>query len=398
MRGRVLWRDGESIGLRTRAGDVVVAPAGEARPGDLVATAAAGGDSAGDGEPPRVVRRWQGGDYPPAGSEVARLPRRRLEALARRAAVLREARRFFDDRDFAEVDVPVRVPAPGLEVHLDAIAAGGGEWLITSPEYQMKRLLAAGLDRIYALCRCSRGGEVGPHHQPEFTMLEWYRGWAGLDDVLRDTEELVAGVALAIARTTRLAYGGRALDLEPPWPRRPVADVMEEWAGVAIRGDEEPGALAERMRGAGIDVGSAVEWDDLFYAAFVSRVEPRLAGLERPLVLDQWPIALAALARPMGGQPEVVERFEAYAGGLELCNAFGELTCAAEQRRRFEADQARRGRDGRPVHAIDERLMAALAEGLPPSAGNALGVDRLVMLMTGANDIRDVVWFTADEL
>ncbi len=130
----------------------------------------------------------------------------------------------------------------------------------------------------------------------------------------------------------------------------------------------------------------------------MSRVEPRLAALERPLVLDQWPIRLCALARPVDGRPEVVERFEAYAGGLELCNAFGELTVAAEQRRRFEEDRRRRGRDGKPVHPIDEKLVAALAEGLPPSAGNALGIDRLVMLLTGRAEIRDVVWFTADEL
>ena len=389
LRGRVLWRDGDAIGLRTSAGDTVVSPAGDARPGDLIE--AAGGAA------PVVVRRHEGGDYPPPGSEVARLPRERLQALAARAAVLRGARAFFDGRGFLEVDVPVCVPAPGLEVHLDAVAAGG-QWLITSPEYQMKRLLAAEVGAIYALCRCSRGGEVGPHHQPEFTMLEWYRPWADLGDVLRDTEELVAETALALRGSTRVSYAGHSLDLEPPWPRRSVADVMEEWAGVAIRGDEDPGDLAARLRAAGIDVGQAVEWDDLFYAAFVSRVEPRLAGLDRPLVLDQWPIRLCALARPVDGRPEVVERFEAYAGGLELCNAFGELTCASEQRRRFEEDQLRRGRDGKPVHPIDEKLVAALVEGLPPSAGNALGIDRLVMLLTGRGDIRDVVGFTADEL
>ncbi len=387
-RGRVLWRDGDSIGLRTRSGDLVISPAGDARPGDLVEV----------GDSPRVVQRYQGGDYPGPGSEVARLPRARLEALAARAQVLRGARDFFDRRGFLEVDVPVRVPAPGLEVHLDAVAAGPGQWLITSPEYQMKRLLAAEVGPIYALCRCSRGGEVGPHHQPEFTMLEWYRPWAQMDEVLRDTEELVAESARAIRQTTRLSYAGCSLDLEPPWPRRSVAEVMEEWAGVTVRGDEETAELAARLRAAGVDVGQATEWDDLFYAAFVSRVEPRLAALERPLVLDQWPIRLGALARPVDGRPEVVERFEVYAGGLELCNAFGELTVAAEQRHRFEEDQRRRARDGRPVHPIDEKLVAALAEGLPPSAGNALGIDRLVMLLTGRTDIRDVVWFTADEL
>ncbi|HWM85481.1 MAG TPA: EF-P lysine aminoacylase EpmA [Kofleriaceae bacterium] len=385
----MLWRDGDSIRLRTRVGDVTVGPAGDARAGDLVAGAGAG--------PPLIVRRFEGGDYPQPRSEVARLPPQRLEALARRTAVLRGVRGFFDRLDFAEVDVPVRVPAPGLEVHLDAVAAGE-HWLITSPEYQMKRLLAAELGRIYALCRCSRAGESGSHHQPEFTMLEWYRGWARLEDVLRDTEELVAELSAAILQTTRLSYGGHALDLEPPWPRRSVADLMEEWAGVAIRGDEEAGELAARLRAAGIDVGEAVEWDDLFYSAFVSRVEPRLGALDRPLVVVDWPVALCALAREVPGRPEVVERFEVYAGGLELCNAFGELTCATEQRRRFEEDQRRRARAGRPVYPIDEKLLAALEEGLPPSAGNALGVDRLVMLLADRTDIRDVVWFTADEL
>jgi lysyl-tRNA synthetase class 2 len=388
----VLWRDGDSIGLRTRVGDLVIARGGDARPGDLVVLPSAAADG-----PPVVVRRYPGGDYPAPGSEVARLPPARLDALARRAAILRAVRSYFDQRDFAEVDVPVRVRAPGLEVHLDAVAAGD-RWLITSPEYQMKRLLAAELGRIYALCRCSRAGESGPHHQPEFTMLEWYRGWAGLDEVLRDTEEMVAEVADGLCQTARLSYAGREIDVTPPWPRRSVAEVMEEWAGIRVRGDEEAGRLGELVRAAGVDTGTAVEWDDLFFAAFVGRVEPRLAELDRPLVLVDWPIALGALARAAPGRPHVVERFEAYVGGLELCNAFGELTSAAEQRRRFEDDQRRRARDGKPVHPIDEKLMAALDEGLPPSAGNALGIDRLVMLLTGRTSIRDVVWFTDDEL
>ena len=388
----MLWRDGESIGLRTRVGDLVIARGGDAQPGDLVVVPAAAGDG-----PPEVVRRYMHGDYPPPGSEVARLPPERLDALARRAAILRGVRAWFDQRDFAEVDVPVRVRAPGLEVHLDAVAAGD-RWLITSPEFQMKRLLAAELGRIYALCRCSRAGESGPHHQPEFTMLEWYRGWARLDDVLRDTEEMVAEVAAGVCQAVKVEHGGREIDLTPPWPRRSVAEVMEEWAGVVVRGDEEAGVLGERVRAAGIDTGSAVEWDDLFYAAFVTRVEPRFCEMDRPLVLVDWPIALGALAQAAPGRPHVVERFEAYVGGLELCNAFGELTSASEQRRRFEEDQRRRGRDGKPVYPIDEKLMAALVEGLPPSAGNALGVDRLVMLLTGRTRIRDVVWFTDDEL
>ena len=177
-----------------------------------------------------------------------------------------------------------------------------------------------------------------------------------------------------------------------------VAEAMERWAGVVVRGDEEAGVLAERLRDAGIDVGDAVEWDDVFFAGFVSRVEPGIAALERPLILHDWPAPLGALARRAPGRPQVVERFEAYAGGIELCNAFGELTCPVEQRARFEDDLRRRAARGAAVYPVDEKLLAALEEGLPPSAGNALGFDRLVMLLTGAASIRQVVWFTADEL
>jgi lysyl-tRNA synthetase class 2 len=285
-------------------------------------------------------------------------------------------------------------------VHLDAVPAGQGRWLITSPEYQMKRLLAAGLERIVALCRCVRGGEVGAQHEPEFTMVEWYRAWSDLEAVLADTEELVAAVALAVRGDATVEVGGRTIDVAPPWPRMTVAEAMARWAGLApevvLGGDEE--ALAAALAAAGIDTGSALAWDDLFYAGFVARVEPRLAELERPLVVTDWPVRLGALARRSPSRPGVVERFEAYVGGVELCNAFGELTCPVEQRARFEEDQRQRAARGKPVHPIDEKLVAALEEGLPPSAGNALGLDRLVMLVTGALSIRDVVWFTDDEL
>jgi lysyl-tRNA synthetase class 2 len=346
-----------------------------------------------------VVLDHRGGDYPGSASEVARLPRARLDALRARAAATAAVRRFFAARGFVEVDVPLRVRAPGLEVHLDAVAAGDGRWLITSPEYQMKRLLAAGLERIVAICRCFRAGEVGTQHQPEFTMVEWYRAWADLDAVLADTEELVATVAIAVRGAPAVEVGGRVIEVAPPWPRMTVADAMARWAGVApgVLRDGDEAELARALAAAGIDTGSATAWDDLFYAGFVARVEPQLAELDRPLVLTDWPVRLGALAR-RSPAPGVVERFEAYVGGVELCNAFGELTDPVEQRARFEADQRQRAARGKPVHPIDDRLLAALEEGLPPSAGNALGLDRLVMLVTGASAIRDVVWFADDEL
>jgi len=378
VRGRVIARDGDVVRVRTATGDVE-APAGDLRPGDLI-----------DGG---AVVRGPGGDYPGPDAEVARLDGRRLVERARAIAALRG---FFAARGFVEVETPLLVRAPALEVHLTAVEAGDG-WLITSPEYQMKRLLAGGLERIVQVCKCFRAGEHGHHHATEFTMVEWYRAWAGIEDILADTEALVAEVVTAVRGAPIARVGGRELDVTAPWPRLNVAEAMQRFAGVTVRGDEPADELARRVDAAGIDRGGATAWDDVFFAAFVTKVEPALAAMDRPVFLLDWPVRLAALARRKPGQPEVVERFEAYVGGLELANAFGELTDAAEQRARFADDLAHRAARGRPQYPVDERLLAALAEGLPPCAGIALGVDRLVMLATGAAHIRDVLTFTSDE-
>lgn len=373
MRGRVVARDGERARVRADGEDRVGPAPADAQPGDLI-----------DGG--RVVRRYGGGAATP---EFVRLGPERATRLRQRAAIAAAIRRFFDGRGFLEVDTPLVVPSPGMELHLRAVPAGRGDWLITSPEYHMKRLLAGGLEKIYTVCKCFRGEEAGAHHNREFTMLEWYRAWDTLDTIARDTEELVASCAEAI--------GGAAVDVEPPWERMPVADAMEQWAGVRVRGDEEPEVLRERVIAAGIDVGQARAWDDVFFCAFVDRVDPAIARRARPLLLVDWPAPLAALARrnPDGA---TAERFEAYVGGLELANAFGELTDAAEQRARFEAEVAARAARGLDVYPIDDKLMAALAEGIPDAGGIALGVDRLAMVLTGARDIREVLAFAADEV
>jgi len=384
MRGRVLAIDGELAILRGERGDAPVRARPGWRPGDLV-----------DGD--AVVRGYRGGDYPGPGTEVARLPRHRLELLQARGVALAALRRFFAERDFLEVETPLLVGSPGLELHLDAVTAGGG-YLITSPEYQMKRLLAGGLERIYQVCKCFRAGERGLHHAGEFTMVEWYRGFAELDAIAGDTEQLVAAVVAAVTGGPHARVGGRAIDVSPPWPRMTVRDAMRTWAGVEVIGDEPAPALVAAVRAAGIAVADGTAWDDAFFAAFLARVDPVLAALERPVILEDWPAPLAALARRKPGDPRTALRFEAYVGGLELANAFDELTCASEQRARFEHDQATRRERGRAVYPIDDKLIAALAEGLPPSAGIALGFDRLVMLATGAPAIDDVLTFTAAEL
>ena len=391
MRGRVLAIDRATSTaiIRGERTDARISAHAEWQPGDLV-------DDNGT-----VVRSFdidpRGGDradFPAPSTETARLSRTRLTNLHARAKAMAALRGFFAERDFVEVETPLLVPSPGLEIHLDAVPADG-RYLITSPEYQMKRLLAAGFERIYQVCKCFRGNERGPHHAGEFTMVEWYRGFEDLDAIVRDTEELVAHVVHAVRGTTRLANG---IDVTPPWPRKTVRAAMREWAGVDVRGDEPAAQLRASIRAAGIDVDDAAAWDDAFFAAFLARVEPALAALARPLILEDWPAPLAALARRRPDDPLTALRFEAYVGGLELANAFGELTDPVEQRARFEEDLRIRRERGRGLYPIDEKLLAALGEGLPPCSGIALGFDRLVMLATGAKQIGDVLAFTTDEL
>jgi lysyl-tRNA synthetase class 2 len=380
---RVLAIDADIAIVRGEHGDARVPAQPGWRPGDLV-----------DGD--RCTRRYAGPPYPGPGTEVARLPRARMRYLHQRAAALAAVRAFFAERGFTEVETPLLVPSPGLEIHLDAVPAGDG-YLITSPEYQMKRLLAAGFERIYQVCKCFRANERGIHHASEFTMIEWYRAPGTLAEIARDTEELVAHVVRAIAGDPRARAGDRIVDVAPPWPWLAVRDAMREHAGVDVAGDEPAAALVEKVRAAGIEVADDTAWDDAFFAAFLARVDPALAAMARPVFLHAWPAPLAALARRLPDDPLTASRFEAYVGGIELANAFGELVDPDEQRARFLDDQRIRRERGRAVYPIDEKLLAALAEGLPESAGIALGFDRLVMLATGAPAIDDVLTFASAE-
>jgi lysyl-tRNA synthetase class 2 len=320
--------------------------------------------------------------------ERARLAGRR-SALEARSRVVRAARAWFEAEGFLEVETPARVRAPGQEIHLDALPSGD-RWLVTSPEYHMKRLLGAGFERIVQLGKAWRAGEVGPHHQPEFLIAEWYRAGAPLPAVADDCEALVR-VAARAAGAPPLE-----LDLSGPFERTTVREVVERHAGIELFGDESADALAAKARGAGVDVTGRTSWDDVFFQLWLDRVEPRL-GRGRPTFVFDWPAPLGALARRKTDDPRLVERFELYANGLELANAFGELTDAAEQRARFIDELATRARMGKAVYDLDERLLEALPH-MRPTSGVALGMDRLVMLVLGATDIRDVVAFADDEL
>lgn len=322
--------------------------------------------------------------FPVPGGEHLRLHAdegRVLTTLRTRAEVLKAVRRYFEERAFLEVETPLAVPSPGLDLHLAAVEAVGlreRRFLITSPEYQMKRLLAGGLTRIYQVCRCFRRDEEGSLHQPEFTMLEWYRAFAGSEEIMRDTEELVAAVARAIGHgSTVIPARGRAVDVAPPWKRMTVAEAFRRIAGV--------------------ELDQVLPDEERFFRILVERIEPGL-GYPRPVFLTHWPASMASLARLAPDDPRYADRIEAYVDGVELCNGFGELIDPEEQRARLHRDRSERLRTGRDDYPIDARFLAALEEGLPPSGGNALGLDRLVMLVTGARSIEDVLAFPQSRL
>jgi lysyl-tRNA synthetase class 2 len=319
---------------------------------------------------------------------VAWRPGATQDVLRRRARMLAAVRAFFAARDVLEVETPILAQATVTDVHLASLEtriAGRAApyYLQTSPEYAMKRLLAAGCGDVYQVARVFRDGEVGRRHNPEFTMVEWYR--RGFDDraLMREVADLLhvlLGERLAQAPeyvTYREAIA-RATGLDPY--EAPVAAL---YACARERLGEVPAELAADRDGC----------LDLLIGAYVG---PTL-GADRITFVHDYPASQAALARLLPGHPPVAARFEAYVGGLELCNGFHELADAAEQRSRFEADRERRATLGLPQPPVDERLLAALAHGLPDCAGVALGFDRVVMLAVGTQDIRDVVAFAVDD-
>ncbi len=325
---------------------------------------------------------------------------RRRNALEARGRVLGAVRLFFAARAFVEVETPALQASPGTEVHLRAFRTelrepfekrGREMFLHTSPEFAMKKLLAGGMERIFQMARVFRNEERSALHHPEFTMLEWYRAGATMADLMTDCEDLLRACAAA-AGTRTLMWQGRACDVYAPWRRLSVADAFREYAGLdvlALTGDKA--GFARAAKGIGITPGERDDWDDVFFRVFLDRIEPHL-GTPMPTILYGYPASQAALAKLNEQDPRVAERFELYVAGMELANAFGELTDAAEQLRRFEADNKKREKLFGERYPVDADFIAALEHGFPASAGIALGFDRLVMLATGAETIEDVLW------
>ncbi|MDY7228703.1 EF-P lysine aminoacylase EpmA [Hyalangium rubrum] len=327
----------------------------------------------------------------------------RWRAATGRQALYSALRGFFAGQGYLEVETPLLVPTPGMEPHITAFEApfvpetdvGQARplYLHTSPEYAMKRLLAEGAGPLFQICKVFRNGEVSPTHNPEFTMLEFYRPNADYHAIMEDLEQ-------ALAEAGRKATAGEpgadpAFFTRLPYERLTVRDAVLRATGVDLRVCADGPSLKRAAEAIGVRTGDATSFDDVFFHLFLQRVERGL-GHERPTFLIEYPASMAALSRLKPGEPAVAERVELYAKGLELANGFSELTDPVEQRTRLLEEQTLRRQLGRTVYPLDERFLEAVGR-MPPSAGIAVGLDRILMLLMGAESITDVLLFPAHE-
>ena len=328
-----------------------------------------------------------------------------LPKLRARNQILSVIKDWFRSEEFIEVETPVLQDSPGLEPHLIAFqttllepfsASGSTKYLQSSPEYAMKKLLVAGMTKIFQVARCYRNAERSMIHHPEFTMLEWYRSGATWRQTANDTEALIKAAASATGKK-EVNFKNNSCDLRKPFDYLSVTEAFLKFAKIDLRlslidpNFPDKSKLAKMAKDSGIRIENEDSWEVIFDRILIEKVEPKL-GLCRGTVLHDYPLPLAALARRSPDDPRMAERFEVYICGVELANGFGELSDPVEQRQRFESDLKKKKALGMAVYPIDEDFLAALEVGMPSSSGVALGLDRLVMLLVGAKSIQDVIW------
>jgi lysyl-tRNA synthetase class 2 len=292
--------------------------------------------------------------------------------LAKRAVIIQEIRSFFIEEGYLETDTPLLLPTVAPEAYIEPVLAGD-RFLQTSPEICMKRLLAAGYEKLFQLSHCWRGQERGRYHLPEFSMLEWYRAGADYQDLMDETMDLVRHLIRKSDTGLKFVYLGETIDVSGDWARISVREAFSLYGDMALE--------------------EALERDE-FDLVMVERIEPQL-GKNKPVFIYDYPACRGALARLKESDPTVAERFELYIAGIELANGFSELIDPLEQRVRFLREIA--AYTSAPIPPLPEKFLAEL-EGMPPAAGIALGIDRLVMLLTDAEAIDDVVAFTPEDL
>jgi elongation factor P--(R)-beta-lysine ligase len=293
--------------------------------------------------------------------------------LERRALIINSVRAFFSNKGFLEIETPLRVPAIAPEQFINPYTSEGW-FLSTSPELQMKRLLSSGYDKIFQICHCFRKDERGQYHNPEFTMLEWYRIQANYEDILRDTQDVVFNLSKTLGNGSKLSYQGKDIDLTLPWPRITIREAYLRWAGW------DPFTNFDGLR-----------FDD----DMALKIIPNFP-VERPLIILDYPQECASLARLKPSDPRVAERAEIFIGGLEIANGFSELNNAVEQEKRFKSEIEIMRESGKPA-VLPEKFLSAVSS-MPDCSGIALGIDRLVMLFCDTNSIDEVIAFPSDLL
>lgn len=329
-----------------------------------------------------------------------------FEKLSARTRVVKSIRNFFDVAGFLEVETPQMVGLPGMEPHLtpfktqliDQAGKQTDMYMITSPEYAMKKILVSGAEKIFQICRSFRNRETDSElHNPEFTLLEWYRAYASYEEIMKDTEDLVEYAVRAENGKAEINFKGNIVDVAAPWERKKVKDLFEEYAGIEREDFENIEKLRAAVKKKGYAADEKTPYEDLFYMVFLNEIEPKL-GFGKPIFVCDYPVRMAALSKKCEGDGRYAERFEAYVAGVEICNGFTELNDPAEQKERLSAEREQRLRAGMDDYAVDQSFITALEFGMPPSGGNALGVDRLAMLVTGTADIREMMFFPLRDL
>jgi elongation factor P--(R)-beta-lysine ligase len=306
----------------------------------------------------------------------------KIPYLRERARILAAIRAFFDTRGYLEVETPALQLSPCMEPHIRAFRVSNGLYLHTSPEFAMKKLLVAGLPKIYQLAKVWRDETPSRLHAPEFTMLEWYQKGMSYRDLMQETVDFIRALSPG-----KITWQGRDSDPQRPWEIITVTEALKKYAGIEI--SAHLGDLAH-LRGAaekaGVYISPHDDWENALLKIIMEKVEPHL-GSPAPSIICDYPVSMAALSRPKPEDPRFAERFEVYVCGMELANAFGELTDARVQRERFLHDVALRKAAYGEDYPVDEDFLAAIEHGLPPCSGIALGIDRLIMLLTGAGRI-----------
>lgn len=322
----------------------------------------------------------------------------RIQKLQQRAVLSRELRRWFDEQGFLEVQTPQLVPATNPESHFSLFHVEN-QYLITSPELQMKRLLVGGCEKIYQLCSCFRKEETSPLHNSEFTMLEWYRAYERLETIVHDLEQILHALGLCMCpeRFPILHYQQFQIDLSQ-MEILTVIEAFEKYLHFSLSTEWKYEALVKEASKQNLvhSLEGAETFADVFFRLW-NLIEGQL-GLEKPTIIYDWPLPIASLAQKREDKEGIAERIELYIAGMEIANGFGELNQPHEQRKRFMQEQKIRERDNLPFVQQDEKFLASLEEGMPPSAGIALGVDRLVMLFTNSTHIREVLTFDDHEI